>query len=238
MNDNSNYRNWAYKECGDYHKNLDLNWSYAPTYLQKEKFVNTYIQLLPKDRVILDVGCGEGVFVEKYYNEGYQISGIDLNYSSNHVTQGSVLDLPYDDNTFGTIIFLDVFEHLAFDNQYAALKEIYRVLKPEGELCISVPNLAHLNSRFRFFFKGGLDRTDVDINHLGERPLREYIELIQNNGFEIVRQQGITLTLPIVYRRLICKHAKKLRWLHDMFEPIARLFPSLAMLTIFVCRKK
>ena len=99
---------------------------------------------------------------------------------------------------------------------------------------ISILNLAHLNSRFRFFFKGNLDRTDIETNHVGERPMKENIKLLQDAGFEIISKKGITLTVPILYRRIICRKPAWFRWLHDMFEPFA--IPSFAMLNIFVCR--
>lgn len=62
--------------------------------------------------------------------------------------------MPYHDNKFDLVICLDVLEHLAFKDQPLCLLEIRRVLKENGKLLISVPNLAHLNSRLRFFLKG------------------------------------------------------------------------------------
>jgi SAM-dependent methyltransferase len=47
--------------------------------------------------------------------------------------------LPYDDGCFDTIIADGALEHVA--NDYESLKELYRVLKPEGLLVIScLPN--------------------------------------------------------------------------------------------------
>ena len=40
---------------------------------------------------ILDVGCGEGVLVEKYRKEGYSIFGIDIDYSSEHVMKNDII---------------------------------------------------------------------------------------------------------------------------------------------------
>ncbi len=236
-NETSLYRNWEYANLGDYHRNLDLNWSYAPTYLQKVKLVYEFINSLPKNNKILDVGCGEGVFVEDFSKQGRNIKGLDFNYESEFVQRGDVRKIPYDDCSLDAVLFLDALEHLAFIDQPTALSEIYRILKPEGILFLSVPNLAHLNSRYSLLFQGKLDRTDAVIDHVGERPFWENKQIIQETGFKIINIQGVTLTLPIIYRKLICKKAKKLRWLHDLFEPLARIMPSLAMLTFFVCKK-
>ena len=229
------YRNWEYARCGDYHRNLDPNWSYTPTYLRKMAFVRNLISSLPLKARILDAGCGEGVLVEEFKAEGRDIQGLDLNYESKYVQRGSVLDMPYTDNSFDAVLFLDIFEHLAYSDQQLALDEIHRVLQGRGILIASIPNLAHWNSRFWFSLFGKLDRTDIETNHIGERPFLENRILLQKADFEIAKVKGITLTVPFLYRRIICRRPAWFRWLHDMLEPLA--VPSLAMLNIFVCRK-
>lgn len=234
----SYYRGWEYAKAGDYHKNLNPDWSYAPTYYKKMQFVKEILGNLPKDAKILDAGCGEGVLVEEYRNRGYNIEGIDLNYESEYVRKGSILNLKetYGENVFDLVLLLDVFEHLSFGEQPQALAEIHGVLKPNGILIASIPNLAHINSRFNFFFRGIFDRSDTELNHIGERPLKENIRLIKDAGFEIKAIKGITFTMPIVYRRIICRKPSWFRWLHDLLQILA--FPSLSMLNIFVCVKR
>jgi len=232
----SAYRGWVYAESGDYHRNLNPNWSYTPTYLRKMAFVRCKIHEVRMDARILDVGCGEGVLVEAFRAEGFQIEGLDLNYESESVRLGSVLDMPYEDGAFDTILLLDVFEHLAYADQPVALAEISRVLRGGGKLIASIPNLAHWNSRFRLALFGKLDRTDIETNHIGERPFVENRRLLQEAGFQIDEIKGVTLTVPFFYRRVICRRPTWFRWLHDLLEPMA--VPSLAMLDVFVCRKK
>lgn len=231
------HRGWLYASKGDYHRKLDKNWSYTPTYLQKVTLVGEFIESLPRGAKILDIGCGEGVFVEKYQSMGRDIKGVDLNYESELVQRGNVCKLPFDDNFFDAILFLDALEHLSFSEQPIALSEIYRVLRPNAMLLLSVPNLAHLNSRAAFFMAGKLDRTDNEIDHLGERPIWENRRLLKEAHFDILGCKGVTFSLPFIYRRIICRHAARFRWLHDVFEPLARALPSLAMLNFFTCQK-
>jgi 2-polyprenyl-3-methyl-5-hydroxy-6-metoxy-1,4-benzoquinol methylase len=229
------YRGWEYARAGDYHCNLDPNWSYTPTYLRKMAFVRQKIRDRGTEARILDAGCGEGALVQELKVQGFQIEGLDLNYESEYVRRGSVLEMPYAANTFDVVLLLDVFEHLGYADQPVALAEIRRVLRERGELIASIPNLAHWNSRFRLTLFGQLDRTDVETNHVGERPFVENRSLLHKAGFEIVQVKGVTLTVPFVYRHIICKRPAWFRWLHDLLEPLA--VPSLAMLNIFVCRK-
>lgn len=232
-----NYRAWEYATSGDYHRNLDPNWSYTPTYLRKMFVVKDFLLKLSPEMTILDAGCGEGVLVEELRHCGRNVSGLDLNYESEYVSRGSLLNMPYEDASFDVVLLLDVFEHINFSDQPLALREILRVLKPGGSFVAGIPNLAHWNSRFTFLVNGNLDRTDVETNHVGERPMRENAYLINKAGFKIVKTVGITATVPWVYRHVICKGTAKWRWLHDALEPLARLVPSLAMLDIFFCRK-
>lgn len=230
------FRSWEYAKRGDYHRNLDPNWSYTPTYLRKMAFVRqTLARLLAPGTRILDAGCGEGVLVEEYRQQGCDIVGLDQNYESALVCKGDILAMPFADASFHIVLLLDVFEHIAFAEQSKALAEIRRVLAPGGHLVLSAPNLAHLNSRFELMLRGRVDRSDIDVNHPGERPLHEYRRLLEAQGFVIEETRGITLTLPLIYRRMICRWPARLRWLHDLLEPLA--VPALALLDVFVCRR-
>jgi len=111
------------------------------------------------------------------------MEGLDLNYESDYVRRGSVIDMPYRNQYFDRVLLLDVLEHIPFMDQRSALREIHRVLKPGGIFIATIPNLAHMNSRFRVLFFGDLDRTDSDVNHPGERPLRENRRLLTDAGF-------------------------------------------------------
>lgn len=230
------FRGWEYAKSGDYHKHLDPNWSYTPTYLKKMKYVRNFIEKLPKDQPILDAGCGEGVLVEEFAAKGFKIEGVDLNYESSFVRRGDILNMSfYEDERFNVVLLLDVFEHLTFADQPRALQELRRVLRPRGVLLISIPNLAHWNSRLRFALRGNLDRSDVETNHVGERPLTENIRLLRQAGFQIEKIVGITLTVPFLYRYVICRWPAKFRWLHDALNFFA--VPSLALLNLFWCRR-
>jgi 2-polyprenyl-3-methyl-5-hydroxy-6-metoxy-1,4-benzoquinol methylase len=228
---------WVYAEQGDYHRNLDPNWSYTPTYLRKREEVRHFMGGISKEELTLDIGCGEGVIAEEFAAQGYRIKGVDANYESDLVMHGDVLSLPFADGEAGAVLFLDVFEHIHYADQPKALAEIRRVLRPGGDLLMTIPNLTHFNSRVQVFLRGALDRTDSEINHVGERPLCENMALIRAAGFEVQSVKGMTFTPPYIYRQMICRHAARLRWLHDLMEPLAAAMPALAMINVVRCRK-
>jgi SAM-dependent methyltransferase len=116
------------------------------------------LRLKPGDRV-LDAGCGAGRHVcEAFRIKGVDVVGIDLNWDDlcktattlylMHMQDGGgqerclisradVAGLPFKDGAFDAVICSEVLEHIQ-DNR-KAVRELIRVLKPGGELVISVP---------------------------------------------------------------------------------------------------
>ena len=227
-------RRGEYAARGDYHRVPDPDWDYYPTYLAKLETVRTWLQALPPATRVLDVGCGEGVIVDEFASR-LAIEGVDPNYASERVRSGSVLALPYENSAFDRALCLDVLEHLAYEEQPVALAEIFRVLRPGGELLVSVPNLAHLQSRVHFLLQGRLIRTASEYKHPGDRPAYEYLRLARQAGFAVVRHRGIFPTVPIL-TRLIRRHPRRLLPLHRFLTRLLPI-PGWCFLTILTLRK-
>lgn len=225
-----------YKEKGEYHRYLDPNWNYYPTYLEKQRYLKKLIKELPEGIKMLDAGCGEGLLVEYLVSHGFDAIGLDLNYSSNLVVKGDIRDRVFDDESFDVIFCLDAIEHLNYNNQVPALKNLIRMLKRGGTLILGLPNLAHLSSRFRFFFRGRLWRTASIEWHPGDRPIKEYLGLLEEEmGIKIMKRKGITPTIPILYH-IICNFTKRTLWLHRFMGLFA--IPGWCLLNIIVCQKE
>ena len=189
-----------YAERGDYHRSLDAAWDYLPTYLAKRERVTRWLAAWPRRTTrVLDAGCGEGVIVEEFAGR-LAIEGLDPHYSSAHVRRGSLLELPYADGAFERALCLDVLEHLAYTNSRSRSAELHRVLAPGGSLLVSMPNLAHLQSRVHFLLEGRLIRTASEASTPGDRPIAEYLRLFERAGFVLVSRQGIFPTVPGPHR--------------------------------------
>lgn len=228
-------REGEYAERGDYHKKLDKNWPYYSIYLLKIDFVDKFLFNFPKNKKILDIGCGEGVLVEDLRKKGYDIIGLDLNYESDFVIKGDITNTNFKTNYFDLILCLDVIEHLNFDEQERAFKEIHRILKPGGVLLSAIPNLAHLASRISFLLTGKLLRTSTIERHKGDRPIKEYINLIEKY-FIIIKRKGIFPTFPIS-SILTLKFPSKVVFLHKFLNRFFA-YPNWCFLNVFICKKK
>ena len=211
-------RSGEYLARGDYHRQPDAHWDYRPTYLAKLAEVRRYLDGLPAGTRVLDAGCGEGVLVDEYASR-LRIVGLDLNYSSASVKAGSLTAMPFEPACFDRALCLDVLEHLAFDDQLSALRELHRVLAPGGELLLSVPNLAHLQSRLHFLLAGRLMRTASLAKHPGDRPLGEYLHLARSAGFSVDAVRGVFPTVPVL-TALVRRNPVSMQWLHTLLTAL------------------
>lgn len=227
-------RSGEYAARGDYHRTLDPSWEYYPTYLAKMKAVRAYLDALPPATRVLDAGCGEGVLVEAYAGR-LAITGVDANYASARVTTGSLTALPFPDASFDRALCLDVLEHLQYQEQPRALAELHRVLAPGGELLVSVPNLAHLQSRVQFLLRGRLIRTASESKHPGDRPVFEYLQLARRAGFTLAQRRGIFPTVPIL-THLVRRHPRALLPLHRALTLLLPV-PGWCLLNLLTFRK-
>lgn len=85
---------------------------------------------------VLDIGSGEGALVAALLRLGVDAHGLDvssvvvsrcLQKMPGRFTVGSVLSLPFPDNSFGTVVSTDCLEHLSPEDIPRALSEIHRV---------------------------------------------------------------------------------------------------------------
>jgi 2-polyprenyl-3-methyl-5-hydroxy-6-metoxy-1,4-benzoquinol methylase len=227
-------RRGEYAARGDYHRAPDPAWEFYPTYVAKLAAVRRWLDGLPAETRVLDAGCGEGVLVDEYAGR-LRIEGLDPNYSSARVRSGSLTELPYDAGTFDRALCLDVLEHLTFEDQPRALAELHRVLKPGGAVLVSVPNLAHLQSRIHFLLLGRLIRTASEHKHPGDRPASDYIRLAERAGFTLAGRRGIFPTVPIL-TRFIRRHPQRLLPLHRLLTRLLPI-PGLCLLNLLTFRK-
>ena len=87
---------------------------------------------------LLDLGSGDGSFVEICKNMDIDASALDA-YS--HKINFENDKLPFEDSTFDYISLTSLIEHIM--NPKTLLNEIYRVLKKEGFIIITTPNFKY-----------------------------------------------------------------------------------------------
>ncbi|MER6946941.1 methyltransferase domain-containing protein [Nonomuraea sp. NPDC000554] len=109
---------------------------------------------------VLDLGCGGGRHAFEVLRRGADVVAFDMDQSeldnvaamfvamdkagevplgaTGETVQGTALDMPFDDDSFDRVIAAEVLEHIPDD--MAAMRELFRVLKPGGTAAITVPS--------------------------------------------------------------------------------------------------
>lgn len=101
---------------------------------------------------ILEVGFGTGLTFLNLAEMYQEIHGLDLTADVPQVKSvfdalglktflqnGNVLNMPYEDGYFDTVLLISILEHLKPEEQSLAFAEIKRVLKPGGQVVYGVP---------------------------------------------------------------------------------------------------
>jgi ubiquinone/menaquinone biosynthesis C-methylase UbiE len=117
-------------------------------------FCLAFIKSISPDTVCADLGCGNGRHLIPLACQvknaiGYDISinllSITANMLQKHeitntsLVQGDLVHLPFKSNVFDHIIYIAALHNIkGKKNRIQSLKELYRVLKPEGNALVSV----------------------------------------------------------------------------------------------------
>src|SRR6266576_6699367 len=107
---------------------------------------------------LLDVPAGEGALATRLIDVGFDVRCCDLypeifRLDGVDVHQGNLdAELPFGDRSFDYVTCLEGLEHI--ENPQQAMREFARVLKPGGQLIVSVPNILNIEERLKWLLYG------------------------------------------------------------------------------------
>jgi len=176
-------------------------------YLKKELtyFTNPrldLISLLPHNpnQKILEIGMGGGDTLVhiKQHRLASEVVGIDIVELPGSNQQNPLInkiffidldkeDLPFDDNYFDVIIAGDVLEHLI--DPWLTMQKLNKVLKIDGHLLVSLPNIRDIYALYPLIFKGRFTYTSqgiFDKTHMRFFCKKDMMELMESvDGMKI-----------------------------------------------------
>jgi len=121
-------------------------WDYQ--YPSPELVTVVAAQLIPKEGIVLDVGCGSGNEALYLAHCGYRVIGMDVSEKAIMIAKektseakiqvdwrcGSVLDIPVEDNAIDFVNDRGCCHHIHEDDRSQYAKELSRVLRPGGRI--------------------------------------------------------------------------------------------------------
>jgi len=183
---------------------------YKPYPLKLYPYSSHYVALMllneKENQRILDIGCGDGNF-DSHINPNNYVVGVDFveendlirksikKYYRTDLNNGLPQEI-FSEDKFDYILLLDIIEHLV--NYNKIIKDAIKLLKDDGKIIISVPNIANiyvrlnlLIGRFPYADKGILDRT-----HLHFFTLKHLKQLIKKHKLELLKLK--VTPIPII----------------------------------------
>jgi SAM-dependent methyltransferase len=101
--------------------------------------------------LVLDAGAGRKPYRSLFARHTYRSTDMPGGfYQEPHDFECFLHDIPQPDNQYDAVVLTQVLEHVP--DPWATLKEIHRVLKPDGRLLLSVPLTAPLHGEPWHFF--------------------------------------------------------------------------------------
>lgn len=179
------------------------------------------------NKLVLDVGCGSGS-PTKAIALMNRVVGLDIDVKALKECQkispniplvcGVAEKLPFKDKTFDMICAIELIEHL--EKPKVFLKEAKRILKNNGTLLLTCPNIASFRSRLMFLLFGSFPdyRNPEHIQHFTGYTLRK---LLEENGFKVINIWSVGLPAP--YKILARK------WGAFFFSELPKIFEKLGL---------
>lgn len=160
------------------------------------RFVSRALESCGEQGLVLDVGCGGGLFLRMMRRRGYRAVGLDFSPGAAStawrkqeapVVCASLERAPLAAGCCAAVTMFHVLEHLRDPASY--LEAAHALLKPGGRLIVQTPNAACWQ-----FFLLGERWTGLDVpRHLIDFRARDLEALIESAGFEVVRTKHFSL---------------------------------------------
>lgn len=168
----------------------------TPSFIRRIEWRKMFEWLYPKEgEKILDAACGGGELSLKLAERGCKVYGIDISEdaisSAKRLSKrakitcefevGSVEHLPYPNGYFDKIICSSALEH--FRDDLKALKEMNRVLKPNGKLVLTTDSFTYpINNELEEKHR----KIAFVVNYYTREKLKERFDI---SGFEMCRSE-------------------------------------------------
>ncbi len=160
-----------------------------------KELIESLLLLNPKkNEKILDVGCGRGEMVFACKQKGAKAFGIDFSFNAlkfgkklglKNLVQADAISLPFKNNSFDKIVFLEVIEHIPKELEHQLLSELNRVLKKNGLLVITTAPNAFVAKPLYFVAKLlGMKRGLNEQIHVNEKTFFSLANSLKKANFK------------------------------------------------------
>lgn len=176
-------------------------------YQARREFLDMFLGELPPGR-LFDVGCGDGQFLHRMNQKGWQGAGVDFDaaaiekgrkeYGLN-LAVGDFQNVPIEESAFDAVTMSHVIEHVP--DPVACLDKCRRLLRAGGRLVVTTPNIGSLgHQQFKAAWRGLEPPRHLHIfNHrlLGECARRAGLKIIRTGSTAVNADYLINASMAI-----------------------------------------
>ncbi len=144
----------------------------------KVKLIKRY----SKGNRLLDIGCATGEFLNRCRLQGFDARGIEPNENARKAGQqkynltidpvSAIKD--FEDSSFDLITMWHVLEHV--ENLHERMRDVFRLLKPQGTLILALPNPESDDARYYGKFWAAWD-TPRHLSHFNQKSVNRLAEI-------------------------------------------------------------
>jgi len=209
--------------------------------------------------LILDVGCGKAIDGSRLWAKGAKVVGLEpsrvmivrakeyLNENNSQIVlaQGIGENLPFKPHSFNKVMCKGALDH--FVSPSKTMEEIARVLKPGGEMIISIANFDSLGFRLgkRLYPLTKLLSPSLAKERKPWEPPPDhtykfdypFLSNLVKNCFQIKKTKGISLLFGLpLWGSFLSKFPHRVSYaILNVLDRLARPFPSLADVILMKC---
>lgn len=153
-------------------------------------------------RRILDVGCGNGHFLNLFKQNGWETHGTEISKTSasyaeklgNKIFTGELTDAHYPQQYFDVIVINHVLEHISDPKKL--LDECYNIIKDDGTIVVAVPNFDCFDSKFLHNSWFSI-HIPCHLYQFNKKTLKNYLNL---SHFKVYKEQFDPLLKSIIHQ--------------------------------------
>lgn len=140
-----------------------------------------FLKNISPKAAVLDVGCGNGIVYEFLAQKSIFYTGVDVSAKLLRIARAraakkrgnsqykfrvaSITALPFKDRSFSHVLCFAILHHIPSNElRESAFAEVYRVLKKEGTLCVTVWNMFSSYAREKFALDAQLKKLQNDFD--------------------------------------------------------------------------
>lgn len=178
--------------------------------LERYKIMQSLVENT-RDKIIIDFGAGWNPISKGMPSKKTILVDIRNKYNPDVVFDLNSVPLPFKDN-FADILFAgEVIEHLL--NPFNFLKELNRILKKDGILILSTPNLASFKNRIKLLFglmpnfnAAKYPNDEAQLHHNSDWTIKQLKDFLIKSNFKIVsvKSNGIIYKDRVLINNKFC----------------------------------